>query len=411
MTMTSQWMGFMERAVIIKRDCLMDSRDTDGHQSVYVDRPSYLRDQALVQEQAKLSKDVERFGLAPLTQESERYRLKMEYQASNGFFKPPKRCMVTSFNNIKPEQSSPLPPLPPLVQGKKLLDPVKPRRNKLITKGSPSFLSEKQRVNETVRINLSRIPLQVRPTIPSIGRKAGRQEELAVQSHTLKSLKYSPAQKVTTRHRLRPLVSESPRPRSLKSHRLKFESLTDGDRIDVDYLNKHFFLCSMPPTTDRSVNSIKTTGKSQRIKSTKDSHVTVTPRRSKPLPKMLYKSDSALSFQTKKPIYRNRPTKKSDIFETYLLDSDDNYDHDSDRDCENASDDASSRIRIVVDMPNIILNAASPEPQSSRETTFVGTLSRACKQSEMRQKEIQNLLEDVKELNKRSQSFMEPTAT
>ncbi|KAK6165643.1 hypothetical protein SNE40_022532 [Patella caerulea] len=401
----------MERAVITKRDNLMDSRDPYGHQSVYVDRLSSFQDQALAQEQVRLSKDVERFGLAPLTQESEKYRLKMEYQASNGFFKPPKRCMVTSFNNIKPEQSSPLSPLPPLVQGKKLLDSTKPRRNKVITKGSPSFLSEKQRVNETVRINLSRLPLQVRPTIPSIGRKAGRQEELAVQSHTLKSMKNSPVQKLTTRHRLRPLVSESPRPHALRSHRLKFESFTDGERIDVDYLNKHFFFCSMPPPTDRSVNSFNKTGKSQRTKSTKDSQVTVTPNHSKPLPKMLYKSDSALSFQTKKPIYRNRPTKQSDIFETYLLNSEDNYERDSERDCEDASDDASSRIRIVVDMPNIILNAASPEPQSSRETTFVGTLSRTCKQSEMRQKEIQNLLEDVKELNKRSQSFMEPTAT
>ncbi|KAL8587764.1 hypothetical protein ACOMHN_020982 [Nucella lapillus] len=71
---------------------------------------------------------------------------------------------------------------------------------------------------------------------------------------------------------------------------------------------------------------------------------------------------------------------------------------------------------IVIDMPHIIFNAATPDiaieaskggdaspgrPLSERP----GALSKTLKQNEIRQRELQNLLEDVKELNKRTETL------
>ena len=70
------------------------------------------------------------------------------------------------------------------------------------------------------------------------------------------------------------------------------------------------------------------------------------------------------------------------------------------------------RRHIVVDMPHIIFNAATPdiskEPALAEGGAFTerpGTLSKTLKQNEIRHRELQNLLEDVKELNKRTETL------
>lgn len=61
--------------------------------------------------------------------------------------------------------------------------------------------------------------------------------------------------------------------------------------------------------------------------------------------------------------------------------------------------------QIVVDMPTIVFNAPkTPEPSSV--TGSGGGLVKAFKQKELRQKELSNLMEDVKELNKRTETLV-----
>lgn len=67
------------------------------------------------------------------------------------------------------------------------------------------------------------------------------------------------------------------------------------------------------------------------------------------------------------------------------------------------------KMKIVVDMPNIIFNAASPEGDvgsdngQSSNMQPENVLRKAMKQQEIRKKELHNLLEDVKELNMMSE--------
>ncbi|KAL4222803.1 hypothetical protein ACF0H5_018843 [Mactra antiquata] len=59
--------------------------------------------------------------------------------------------------------------------------------------------------------------------------------------------------------------------------------------------------------------------------------------------------------------------------------------------------------RIRVDMPAIVYsNMNTPEPVPSE---FTPGLAKAFKQKELRQKELSNLMEDVKELNKLTENL------
>ena len=64
--------------------------------------------------------------------------------------------------------------------------------------------------------------------------------------------------------------------------------------------------------------------------------------------------------------------------------------------------------QIVVDMPTIVFNTPStPEPTSASALNVAGGgLVKAFKQKELRQKELSNLMEDVKELNKRTETLV-----
>ena len=67
--------------------------------------------------------------------------------------------------------------------------------------------------------------------------------------------------------------------------------------------------------------------------------------------------------------------------------------------------------QIVVDMPTIVFNTPStPEPTSaSALNVSSGGLVKAFKQKELRQRELSNLMEDVKELNKRTETLVNHT--
>lgn len=74
---------------------------------------------------------------------------------------------------------------------------------------------------------------------------------------------------------------------------------------------------------------------------------------------------------------------------------------------KNMSNSNSDKVRIRIDMPPILFNShATPEPVVSEGPSTSG-LVKAFKQKELRQKELSNLLEDVRELNKRSDTLAE----
>lgn len=67
--------------------------------------------------------------------------------------------------------------------------------------------------------------------------------------------------------------------------------------------------------------------------------------------------------------------------------------------------DGHNRKQIVVDMPSLVFNA--PTPEGSDLETRTAFLSKAYKQNELRHRELKNLLDDVKELNKRTDDLSE----
>lgn len=68
----------------------------------------------------------------------------------------------------------------------------------------------------------------------------------------------------------------------------------------------------------------------------------------------------------------------------------------------NSPPNSQEKKQIRVDMPAIVYNTVnSPEPSQSEHNTLV----KAFKQKELRQRELSNLIEDVKELNKRTESL------
>lgn len=67
------------------------------------------------------------------------------------------------------------------------------------------------------------------------------------------------------------------------------------------------------------------------------------------------------------------------------------------------------RKQIVVDMPSIVFNNATPVHDESEvfERKRRSVLRKTFKQNEIRQRELRNLIDDVRELNKRSDELNE----
>ncbi|KAK7507425.1 hypothetical protein BaRGS_00001360 [Batillaria attramentaria] len=381
----------------------------------------------------------------------------------NGLSTPrPMMTTVEKFRQMRPQRRPPV--IFPL-QGKQIIETSPTTLNgsssslRHTVGEEPTLRSEPTsvRVEETVRTNLQRL-IQPTSSIPNIGRKAIRQQEsLELKTQSLQNMR-NRVYKSTRHHLASPFMTQPAeehdengnchsRPASdgefqLSPHAYKLGPMTDGDRINMDKLNQYYYICCLPSTpssrdTDRRSLSLSTprqkqrpprAGKlSQRPRRSKserssvgrpyhDSGIVVssdqysdseTPRHTR----YRYSVDAGAERLTLPVIKSNGDSPTSDTHRVNGVDiylpqhvrspSPDTTPPDTER----------KRRHIVIDMPHIIFNAATPDisldhrADNPSAPAGPGTLSKTLKQNEIRHRELQNLLEDVKELNKRTETL------
>lgn len=326
------------------------------------------------------------------------------------------------------------------------------------------------RVEETVRSNLQRL-IQPTSSIPNIGRKALHQESLELKPQSLQNMR-NRVYKSTHTHLVSPFMTQlddhgedsngSSRQGSdgdlhLSPHAYKLGPMTEGDKINVDKLNQYYYICCLPSTpssrdTDRRSLTLSTPKQGQRRtgKSLSQKPRRVGSERANVNNNRSYRNDHGRSYhhhdshgglvvssdqyssdsdgrghhtryrysggdpgseRLTLPVIKSKgdsptlDTHRSHGVNIYLPQ------HILDTTTPDTPPDTTPRRQIVIDMPHIIFNAATPD--ISREpgdgTPGVqpgpGTLSKTLKQNEIRHREVQNLLEDVKELNKRTETL------
>ena len=324
-------------------------------------------------------------------------------------------------------------------------------------------------VEDTVKANLQRL-IQPTSSIPNIGRKALRQESLELKSQSLQNMR-NRVYKSTRPHLASPFMLQSHHADEeaaggggadsradsegefhLSPHAYKLGPMMDGDRLNMDKLNQYYYICCLPDTPvsregDRRSGSLSTPHQSQqrrarlaggqraRRTNSERSHLSrpfsdrssvgvvvssdsevetagssnprfrysldtvadgaATERVSLPVIPADGESPAPSHFRSRRNGHEALVTQRERSFTPDTL----------------ASTERRKR-HIVVDMPHIIFNAATPD--ITKEASLVeggslsdrpGALSKTLKQNEIRHRELQNLLEDVKELNKRTETL------
>ncbi|ESO98142.1 hypothetical protein LOTGIDRAFT_174318 [Lottia gigantea] len=398
MSVSNDTMGFSERVLQKQRDRVRESNTFNNNeslvifpkQSLYLNQLASLRDSLLVEQHKKLFKDFQRFRIAQQRTEEQMEKVRVEHQTRKSKLSRKTPMLFERLDHIRFEHPSQLSPLTTLVEGRNItrrsqqLKPYLPKRKKHATK---------LQILETVKLNLPRLPQNLRksPIISLTPSKTDKRDPSVIPSQPL-SRKLTPRSKqakvTSTRSRLRPLLACTPRDRCIEQ--VKFEPVPDGDRMNIDQI---FTECLTLYEDKNSYHQRLTlsTVRRQLARSHRGSNIgwnaqniKLPPR----LPKILYKSDSTLS-----------------VLNSNLNDNFQNK-YNEGRHIEKQTFTSPCK-QIIVAMPDIVLDNASPVPGTSRESSPTGSLSKTIKQSELRQREIKNLLEDVKELNKQTQQYTE----
>ena len=230
----------------------------------------------------------------------------------------------------------------------------------------------------------------------------------------------------------------------------KLGPMTNGDQLDMDKLNQYYYICCLPETPstrdgDRKslVASTPRQGgqrrgmrvggggaaarqRSRRTSSERSSYV------SRPFSdrSMVVSSDTELEASAvSNPRYRHSvdtgagmdrvslPAILAESPDPLLQQNEHGHDAFLTQRNRSPSQDGSPERRkrhIVIDMPHIIFNAPTPDisvhgagkgNRGLSPPERPGVLSKTLKQNEIRHRELQNLLEDVKELNKRTETL------
>ncbi|XP_046583997.1 uncharacterized protein LOC124291132 isoform X2 [Haliotis rubra] len=386
--------------------------DGKSHHAEYLKRLTRLRDQLVDQEQTNLAQALDRLRMRQINKEDANFRLRLRDSGTN-LYSPRRRAMVTTlekFRKMRPQKNPPM--LFPL-EGKQLIEPKgsdTPRT--FLPEGSDDVsVPVSSRVEQTVQLNLQRLAQPI-SSIPNIGRKALKREDLVLQSHGMdKRTPKNPMLKHT--HALSQGTALTPLNRArqinvdLVPDSFKLEPLTEGDQIDMDKLRKYYYVYYLPSTSasqdgDRSdLRTPKSTVRQRRVQGYRDSERSVVSSNVSLLDDEGYSTNGKTSLPYIESTgsgtlhWHDHPRFPEDV-DIHGMSTAHDQDYLTGR---------SSRVHIVVDMPDIIYSAPTPDVIEGMEVKKGGSLSKTYKQNEIRQRELQNLIEDVKELNMRTETL------
>ncbi|XP_062574884.1 uncharacterized protein LOC134236713 isoform X2 [Saccostrea cucullata] len=413
-----------------------DNRSSYQHHAEYLKKLSTLRDELILQEQSHLANALDRLRMRQYSRDNALAR-----NRSKDFPPDSRRSLVTTieqFQKMRPKRSPPH--ISPL-EGKQILEPqtYKPSKSpQLSEKGASQRL-----MDDSVRANLQRIPpTTVQPTssIPNIGRKSiAKSKELVLDGSpihrrgTLPSrderdpLEINPFKAVYKGNngtRLKRLVRPDSDELDLRAQAIRFEALSDKDRINMDKLREYYCIYYLPTNTPTNVSDDedsmeipeeRVVQESAGFQHDKKKRLTLlegrgkgvhpadrvinSPRKSREeqnnngITDRLFLNGQGIRDQDVTVPAESQPLEESPSFSIY-----------GDQNCA-----VPARKQIIVDMPSIVFNNASPENENSDvlERKRRSVLQKTFKQNEIRQRELRNLFDDVRELNKRSDELTE----
>ncbi|XP_025095302.1 uncharacterized protein LOC112564579 isoform X3 [Pomacea canaliculata] len=419
------------------------------HHTQYIRRLADLRDELLSQEQTALARALDRLRLDSISnRDAARYRLKMKdnSQAASGSDGDGKtiaagaasRSMMTTvekFRQMRPQRHAPA--ILPL-QGKQLIETSVASTasgGKQTGNENASKMESSLRVEESVRSSLQRL-IQPTSSIPNIGRKALRQESLELKTQSLHHMRSRVYR--STRNFRSPFITQgdgenvmpSTHPPSevnvdLSPHVYKLGPMTEGDRINMEKLKQYYYICCLPstpssPDTDRQSEAMSTPRRGGIRKLRVGSKRNPAAKPARGLARAAAAGDS-LETEVWQPRQRRSGEGASsdrvtlpDITrhrESPVTNNTHGYPNDYTGDSPGTLlEGERKRRQIVIDMPNIIFNAATPETAVESKADRAplqnaGSLRKTLLQNEIRHREVHNLLEDVKDLNKRTETL------
>ena len=376
--------------------------DKNHHHSQYLKRLAELRDDLIGQEKSNLAHALERLRLSSITNTSSIYRLRLR---DGKAFPSPRRPLITTYEKFRQMRPAKLAPKLSPLQGKQLIEP----------KPNPAGWSDKKNgiarmaeIDQTAHANLQRFSQPIISSIPNIGRKAYKREDLVLNS--------SGANRRKTRAGHQTYInpfsqSYSPSTKSdvidLRPESFKIDYVPSVGHID-DKLRKLYYFYYVPSKLSprgREKASPKIIRKPVTISRTRFPLRQGSNRSMTSSELTTIRSDNQLDH-----LKRPGVTSRSDSNMTFPNDcSFSVVDCGVSRDVAEDSDEMSGRLsrrQIRVDMPTIIFKCPTPVPREFEDdNSGIGNLSKMCKQSEIRQRELKNLFEDVKELNMRTNSL------
>lgn len=401
-----------------------DDRTSYQHNAEYLRRLSKLREELIYQEKNNLSTALDRFQVKPEVKDGVLVRTRERNMIGRmKTDQPVQRTIETTmerFKRLRPKQNkqSVL-----LLEGKQLIEPRSSKLGNESSRSDPGI----SLMTETVRMSLQRM-LQPAPSIPGKTRKSQQsQHELILESSAVNkrtnddlyrtgAVSYRRStdtnnvfgQHVNTprsdRNHVRPIGQYRGRnvqnltradadELSLDPHTVRLESL-DGTKTQNEAYNDCYCVYYVPTPTPI------TGERGQRIYSNP----------LPPIPKGM-RGKYRAEFRTPRVFKSGSASSLPNMSDNGSPSS--SHSNNSDNFTDTIKIDGrhksiqESRKQIVVDMPTIIFKAATPEVpeiELKRQNSVI-TLSRTYKQNEIRQRELRNLIEDVKEINKRTETL------
>ncbi|CAG2201522.1 unnamed protein product [Mytilus edulis] len=395
-----------------------DPRSAYRHNADYLKRLSSLRDNLIDQEQTNLVHAIER-----LQSKQTRESLQSKAKAKNAFESRPKRY---------PPELHPL-------EGKQLIEPLSSRSPQSIPEKSGSATSVTRSTEENIiRNNLQRLIAPITPTssIPNIGRKSQKSiQQLVLDTSPLQRKKTcfsadhaekNPFKNIYRGARTRKVMRPDVDDLELSPNAVKFEKIGDHDKINIDKLKEYYCIYYLPSNTptgqdefvsedDDDVSNGENQLDRQLEHELKPNDMDLLSNRF-PNEQYRYKAGyfgASQRVPERKPmlhpvtgkalVTNTEDIRKHRLRKLHLSDSVNNIENEAIY--GNDEKDVHNRKQIVVDMPSLVFNAATPE--GSDLETRTAFLSKAYKQNELRHRELKNLLDDVKELNKRTDDLSE----
>ncbi|KAK3593482.1 hypothetical protein CHS0354_037004 [Potamilus streckersoni] len=443
-----------------------NDRDHFTHHAEYLQRLSKLREELVSQEHVNLANALERLHMRSYGREYIFSRPKPKGRHSRHNETQKRKSLITTFERFQRMRPKRSPPLIMPLEGKQLLEPTEPEKDRVETKEQPTPQQLRKSVNESVRINLERL-VNHNASIPSINRNASTHRDIVVENYS-KSKTYSHALKknsshvgngfhIEDRNGLRKSIRQPQwsNRQGLEDMILAPQSFQRdknvNDRMPSDYYCVYYIPAPSPAQTedDSTFMSLPSLPTSSSMQS--DDRM---GRHSLPpdmryydhtaLPQIMDFSGSINSYPVSTcnescPMFVSGNKVEShshnhlDVNDELVSPASYRFENKVGRGKKSNTNgrkrsehtteiergsyvfEENGRKQIVVSMPAIVFNAVQtsddlkrgpPSPEPSK-----GSLLKAFKKKEIRQRELTNLLEDVKELNKRTESLTEAAAS